>query len=218
MPMRHVFEKELENLHKDLMKMGTTIEQSIDDMIQALKEQNVRLAEEVIARDDFIDKLEAVMEAECLMIIARQQPLAGDLRLIASVMKMITDLERIADHCADISEYTIRLAKEPYKKPLEHIPMMAEQVKKMVKQTIDSYVQRDKEKAKQVCKQDDIVDQYLEDIVVEIQELMKKDPEFVTQGTYFIFIVKYLERMADHATNICEWIIFNITGKLKQYN
>lgn len=215
MPIRHEFEKELTKMHNHLLKMGAMIEQSIDNTIKAMKTQDVELAREVIQRDDEIDHMEASMEAECIMIIARQQPLAGDLRLITSVLKMITDLERIADHCADISEYVIKLANEPYKKPLIHIPMMAEQVKKMVKETIDSYVKKDSEKANKVIKDDDIVDKYFDDIVKEIQELMKTDSSFIMQRTHFIFIVKYLERMADHATNICEWIEYNITGRLK---
>lgn len=215
MPHRYEFERELTVLHRDLLKMGAIIEQSIDDTIQALKSQDIKLAREIILRDDLIDHMEAVIEAECLMIIARQQPIAGDLRMIASVLKIITDLERIADHCADISEYTIKLADEPYKKPLEHIPLMAEQVKKMVKDTIDSYVELDIEKAKKTSRDDDIVDEYFRDIVVEIQELMKLNADFVVQGTYLMFIVKYLERMADHATNICEWIVFHVTGKHK---
>lgn len=215
MPIRYEFEKELTRMHKELLKMGALIEQSIDDTIKAMKNQDVALAREVIQRDDEIDQMELVMEAECIMLVTRQQPIASDLRLIASVLKIVTDLERIADHCADISEYVIRLSNEPYKKPLEHIPMMAQQVKKMVKDTIDSYVEKDIGKARKVIDDDDIVDKYFEDIVKEIQDLMKIQEDFIIQGTYFIFIVKYLERMADHATNICEWIEYTITGKLK---
>ncbi|NLK96596.1 MAG: phosphate signaling complex protein PhoU [Epulopiscium sp.] len=215
MPIRYEFEKELTRMHKELLKMGALIEQSIDDTIKAMKNQDVALAREVIQRDDEIDQMELVMEAECIMLVTRQQPIASDLRLIASVLKIVTDLERIADHCADISEYVIRLSNEPYKKPLEHIPMMAQQVKKMVKDTIDSYVEKDIGKARKVIDDDDIVDKYFEDIVKEIQDLMKIQEDFIIQGTYFIFIIKYLERMADHATNICEWIEYNITGKLK---
>jgi phosphate transport system protein len=215
MPIRYEFERELNKMHQQLLKMGTLIEQSIDDTIRAMKNQDIDLAQEVIQRDDEIDQMELAMETECIMLITRQQPIASDLRLITSVLKIVTDLERIADHCADISEYVIRLFNESYKKPLEHIPMMAQQVKKMVKDTIDSYVERDICKARRVIKDDDIIDQYFEDIIKEIQDLMKVEGTFITQGTYLIFITKYLERMADHATNICEWIEYTITGKLK---
>ena len=216
--MRYELEKELGDLHNDLLKMGRVIEQSIDDTITALINQDVKLAEEVIYRDDVIDRIEATIEAECLMIIARQQPIARDLRLITSVLKIITDLERIADHCADICEYVIKLADEPYKKPIEHIPAMAEQVKKMITETTESYVQKDVEKARRVCNEDDIVDKHFDDIVLELQKLMQENTDFVYQGTCFMFIVKYLERMADHATNICEWIIFHVTGTHKELN
>lgn len=213
MPMRYEFERELKELHKDLIKMGTIIEKSLDDAIEALKSQNVELAKDVINRDDIIDDMELQLEKKCLLIIARQQPIATDLRDIASVLKIITDLERIADHCADISKYTINLSKEKYIKSLTHIPEMAEKVKLMIKDTIDSYVNQDIELAKQICERDDIIDQYFHDIVDELVTIMENNSEYVKQCTDFMFIVKYLERMGDHATNIAEWIIFIVTGK-----
>ena len=213
MPMRYAFEKKLNELHKDLIKMGTIIEKSMNDTVEALKTQNVELAKAVIDRDDEIDKMELRIEKECLILIARQQPIATDLRDIASVLKIITDLERIADHCSDISKYTIRLANETYIKPLIHIPEMAEEVKKMIKDTIDSCVNQDIELAKNVCKRDDIIDNYFETIVNELIEIMENNSEVVKQCTDFMFIVKYLERMGDHATNIAEWIIFTVTGE-----
>jgi phosphate transport system protein len=218
MPHRHEFEKELKELHNDLLKMGRIIEQSMDDTIVALKEQNIALAKEIIERDDVIDHMESTIEAQCLMIIARQQPIARDLRLITSVLKMITDLERIADHCADICEYIIKLADEPYKKQIEHIPIMADQVKKMVRETIEAYVEKDIEKAKTACAEDDIVDKHFDDIIAELQEMMKQNQAFIYQGTCFMFVAKYLERMADHATNIGEWVVFHVTGQHKGMN
>lgn len=218
MSVRMEFDRELKDLYRSLLKMGAYIEQSIDDTMEAFEKQNVRLAREIISKDDIIDNMEGTIESECLTLIARQQPIAGDLRMIASILKIITDLERIADHCADISEFTIKLAKETYKHYLEEIPYMAAQVKKMIKQTIDSYVELDVEKAISTAKEDDIVDKYFADIVNKIQELMKQDSEFIEQGTYFIFIVKYLERMGDHATNICEWVAYRVTGNREQYN
>lgn len=218
MSVRAEFDKELKDLHKSLLKMGAYIEQSIDDTMEAFERQNVRMAKEIIAHDDIIDNMEGTIESECLMLIARQQPIAGDLRMIASILKIITDLERIADHCADISEFTIKLAENPYKYYIEEIPEMAKQVKKMIKQTIDTYVELNVEKAISTAKEDDIVDKYFFDIVDKIQILMKQDSEFVEQGIYFIFIAKYLERMGDHATNVCEWVAYRVTGNREQYN
>lgn len=213
MPMRIFFEGKINELHKDLIKMGTLIEQSLDNSIHALKEQNVHLAKEVISKDDEIDNMELRIEKECLMLIVTQQPIATDLRDIASVLKIITDLERIGDHCADISKYTIKLAGEQYIKPLVHIPQMAEAVKNMIKDTIDSCVKKDINLAKSVCQRDDIIDEFFENIVGELISLMIKDSKVVRQCTDFLFVVKYLERMGDHATNIAEWIIFTVTGE-----
>lgn len=213
MPIRNEFEKELNKLHKDLIKMGAIIEQSINDTIKALKTKDIELANEVIKKDDIIDEMERRIERECILLIARQQPIASDLRDITSVLKIITDLERIADHCEDISEYTIKLSQEKYIKALIHIPEMAEKVNKMVKDTIDSYIRKDLELAYEICKRDDEVDKYFDTIIDELIEYMKNDTSVIKQCTDFMFIVKYLERMGDHATNIAEWIIYTITGE-----
>lgn len=216
--MRGEFDRELKELHKNLLKMGTYIEKSIDDAIKAFEKQDISLAKEVIAKDDIIDNIESTIEAECIGLIAKQQPIASDLRIIASILKIITDLERIADHCADISEFTVKLGKAPYKYQIENIPLMANQVKKMIKKTIDTYVELDVDKAIQIAKEDDIVDKYFYGTLDELQLLMKNDTDFIEQGIYFILIAKYLERMGDHSTNICEWIAYRITGNKEQYN
>ncbi len=159
MPVRYEFEKELNELHRNLVKMGALIEKQIDDMIKALLTQDVALAGEVIERDDIIDEMEQVIEHECILLIARQQPIASDLRDIASILKIITDLERIADHCEDISVYTIKLSQEKYVKPLEDIPLMARKVKEMINAVIDSCVRKDLELARSVHDMDDEIDQ-----------------------------------------------------------
>lgn len=206
-------DRELKFIHDQLIKMGTLIEESLEDTIKALKNQDVTLAQQVINNDDKIDDLEERIEKECIRMIALQNPKASDLREITSVLKMITDLERIADHCADISEYTLKLASESYVKPLVHIPEMGLKVKEMLKKTINCYIEKDVELAKEVCRMDDVVDQYFDDIIEELKSIMEKQPGQVSQCISFIFIVKYLERMADHATNVCEWIVYNVTGK-----
>lgn len=213
MPMRVEYEKKLNELHRNVVRMGAIIEKSIDDMIQALFDQDVELAKEVIKRDDIVDELERVIEEDCILLIARQQPIASDLRDIASILKIITDLERIADHCEDISVYAIKLSEADYVKPLKDIPVMAEKVKAMVKAVIDSCVRKDLELAEAVYTMDDEIDDLFHAIVAELQTCMAKDPSVIKQCTDFIFIVKYLERMADHATNISGWISYNVTGK-----
>ncbi len=212
MPVRHEFERELNKLHLNLVKMGAIIERQMDDMIKALLNQDVELAQQVIERDDIIDDLERVIEHDCILLIARQQPIASDLRDIASILKIITDLERIADHCEDISSYTIKLSVENYFKPLEAIPRMADKVKDMVSMVIDSCIRKDLALAEQVAAMDDEIDDLFHSIVGELQQYMMKHPAFVKQCTDFMFIVKYLERMGDHAGNIAGWITYNVTG------
>lgn len=213
MPIRYEFEREINQLHKDLVKMGAVIEEQIDNMIKALTTQDVALAQEVIDRDDVIDEMELQMEQECILMIARQQPIASDLRDIASILKMLTDLERIADHCEDISRYTIRLAGEDYFKPLDNIKEMALKVKEMISAVIDSAIKKDVALAQHVYDMDDTIDAMFRDIVEELQALMIEDPKVIKQCVDFMFIIKYLERMGDHATNIAGWISYNVTGR-----
>lgn len=213
MTTRHFFDKELEELHLDLIKMGSLVEESIENTIIALKKQDVNLARQIFFNDDFIDDMEQKIEKRCLNLIARQQPLAKDLRTISTALKIITDMERIADHSADIAEITIRMAGQKYIKPLIDIPKMAELAKQMVNKAIDAYVKQDIELAQDVCNSDDAVDDLFSKIILELVNIMKNDPQTVAQAVELMFIAKYLERMADHATNIGEWVVFNETGE-----
>ncbi|NLL71588.1 MAG: phosphate signaling complex protein PhoU [Epulopiscium sp.] len=216
--MRYQFQQELKHLHKELLKIGSQIERSLQDAMEALLERNEALAHLVIQRDDEIDDGVQKIENECIRIIARQQPAAGDLRFITSTLKMVTDLERIADHCADICEYTLKLTQELLPQQKKPMMEMGVQVKKMVRMTIDSYVSQNLSLAQQVCKEDDIVDEYFLSFIHRIEEEMEKNKGFITQGIYLLLIVKYLERMADHSTNIAEWILYQITGTYQEYN
>ncbi len=210
---RNFFDKELEELHIDMIKMGSLVEESIDNTIIALKNQDIELARKVFTDDDIIDDYEQKIERRCLNLIARQQPLAKDLRTISAALKIITDMERIADHSSDIAEITLRMAQEKYIKPLIDIPRMAELAKQMVNKSIDAYVKQDVELAKTVCSSDDEVDDLFFKIVLELINIMKNDNNSVEQAINFMFIAKYLERMADHATNIGEWVVYNVTGE-----
>lgn len=213
MVTRHYFDKELEELHLELIKMGSLVEESIDNTIQALKKQDIELAMKIFKGDDVIDDLEKKIEKLCLNLIARQQPLAKDLRSISTALKIITDMERIADHSADIAEITIRIANTKYIKPLIDIPKMAELAKQMVNKSLDAFVRQDIKLAQEVCDSDDVVDDLFSKIILELINLMKNDIQTVEQAIDFMFITKYLERMADHATNIGEWVVFNVTGE-----
>ncbi|OGO80202.1 MAG: phosphate transport system regulatory protein PhoU [Clostridiales bacterium GWC2_40_7] len=213
MVTRHSFDEKLEDLHLELIKMGSLVEESIDNTIAALKKQDVELARQVFLNDDVIDDMEQIIEKKCMNLIARQQPLAKDLRAISTALKIITDMERIADHSADIAELTIRMANTKYIKPLIDIPKMADMAKQMVNKSIDAYVRQDINLAEEVCASDDDVDDLFNKIILELVNIMKNDSEAIEQAIDFMFIAKYLERMADHATNIGEWVVFNVTGE-----
>lgn len=213
MVLRHSFASDLEELHLDLIKMGSLVEESIDNTILALKKQDAELARQIFSDDDVIDDMEKKIERKCLNLIARQAPIAKDLRTISTALKIITDMERIADHSADIAEITIRMANEKYIKPLIDIPKMAELAKIMVKKSIDAYVKQDINLSEEVCSSDDEVDDLFSKIKLELISIMKNDSEAIDQVINFMFIAKYLERMADHATNIAEWVVFNVTGE-----
>lgn len=212
--MRQSFIAQLEELNNNVIKMGSILELSTNEMILALDNTDVEIAKKIIARDDEIDLMEQHIERECINIIAKQQPLATDLRKITSIMKIITDIERIADQCSDISEYIIRLSKLPGINAPKNLPEMISAMKKMVINTIDSFVEGDLEKASGVIDADDEVDGYFLRITDELSDMMQTDPKSVPQCICYLMIIKYLERMADHATNIAEWIKFIITGDL----
>ncbi len=209
---RSYFDKELQDLQLSILRMGSRVEEALIHSIQALKNKDIELAEKVIMADDVIDKMELEIEDFCLKLIALQQPMAKDLRMIATSLKIITDLERMADHAVDIAKITKRLANEKYIKELIDIPRMAEIVTEMVRDSIDAYVNQDAEKAKEISERDDIVDGIHAQIFRELLVLMMEDPKKINQSTSFLFVSQYIERVADHVTNICEWVIYTNTG------
>jgi len=212
MPKRILMTAQLDVIHKSLAKMTALISKSLNNMIIALKEQDLLLADEVIEGDEQIDAMELKIEKDCILILARHQPIASDLRDVTSVFRVISDLERIGDQCADICEYIKLLAQEEYVKPLVDIPQMAIECEKMINMSIRSFISKDLELAKEVLMMDNIIDDYFENIREELIDIMAKKPETVRQCTYLILIIKYLEKIADHATNISGWLVYNITG------
>ena len=216
MSTRVAFLNDLRTLNNDFIKMATILEESIDKMILALTELSAEHATEVIARDDEIDDLERKIEIECILIIAKQQPIATDLRKVSSIMKIITDIERIADHCSDISEYVLELIKkDPMVQPSALVPMV-EAMKDMVVQAINSYVAEDVEESKKVREKDDIVDNYFVEIREDLKKRMTEDKKWIPQCVDYLMIIKYLERMGDHATNIAGWMKYIVTGEMEE--
>lgn len=213
--LRVSFEEDLNNLHEQIVKMLSMTEEAIDMAMEALKSQDVDLAKQVIKGDDKIDKQERKIEKLCLDILVRQTPVASDLRRITSTFKLITDLERIADHAEDISEIVVRIYNQRFIKPLIDMPIMADMARSMVGRVITAYMHQDIELAIEVCENDKDVDDIYHRIYNELIEMMKNNSTVVEQAVALISIAKYFERIADHATNIGEWVVFNETGKHK---
>ena len=211
---RQVYLDELDKLHKKVVEMGTLIEESLDQVEEALYKMNREKAREIIAGDDRVDAMEREIERACIDMIATQQPVATDLRRVTSIMRIISDLERIADHCSDISEYILLRSDEKEIPMPDCVPDMIRSVKDMIHRTVEAFVSDDKAEAEQVEASDDIVDDYFVKIRDEIAIAMKHNPDRIKQYIDYLMIIKYLERMADHSTNIAGWITFVVTGEL----
>ncbi|MEA4847583.1 MAG: phosphate signaling complex protein PhoU [Clostridiaceae bacterium] len=210
---RNYFDQELQDLQLSLLKMSSMVEEILANSIKALKTQDVELAQKVIDDDAEIDDMEFVVEDKCIKLIALQSPLARDLRLITTALKIITDLERIADYAVDIAKITLKLQHEKYIKKLIDIPRMAEIAIDMVKGAIDAYVNLDTEHACEAAKLDDELDGLYNQTFRELLLMMMEDPKTIKQATHFLLICRYLERIGDHVTNICERIIHTVTSE-----
>ena len=214
--MRRKQEEQLQQLNAALIEMGDTVEMAIADANKALVEQDVELAKKAIAFDDEIDHMEKEVESLCLRMIMQKNLAADELRLVSSVLKIITDLERIGDHAADISEITILLAEKKYLKKLEHISQMAEDTMKMVIQSIDAFVKKDIGLAREIIAADDQIDRLFMTVKGELVKMIQESADNGDQAIDLIMIAKYFERIGDHATNVAEWVVFSITGKHKE--
>jgi phosphate transport system protein len=206
------------DIKSNVLRMGALVEDIIDTAVIALKEQNLDLARKVCEKDDEIDQLELEIEEECMMILALQQPLASDLRIIASALKIITDLERMGDNAVNIARITLEIGKEPIIKPLVDIPKMADIAQEMIKMSLDAFVNEDIALAEKAAERDGEVDRLYETVINDIINIITEKKELIKQGTKLMFIGRYLERIADHSTNICERTIYMITGELKEIN
>lgn len=208
------FDQELKELKEALLYEGGLVEQAIDDAIRALLERDSELARKVIANDDRLNTKEVELDEFCLKLLALRQPAAKDLRFITTAIKINYDLERIGDLAVNICERVLELNEEPQLKPYIDIPKMAKIAQTMVKESLDAFVKEDVNLAIKVAKDDELVDQLLDQIFRELLTYMMEDPRTITRATRLIFISKYLERIADHAVNIAELVIFMVKGKI----
>lgn len=213
--MREQYSKELKNLNDEILSYGAMAEQILDMAINSLINQDMNLALDVMNLEKEMDVREVELENQCLEILALQQPMAKDLRLISSIIRMISDIERIGDLSENIAETTIKIGKDKFIKPLIDIPKMADMCKTMIKMALDCYVKEDVSGAYKVFTMDDVVDNVFKDISTEILYLINKDINFIHQGMQLILVSRYLERIADHTTNICEGVNYIVTGNRK---
>ncbi|CAB1243535.1 phosphate signaling complex protein PhoU [Clostridium sp. MT-14] len=215
---RKAFDNALKEIHNDVLRMGSIVEKQIHQCIESLVNQDEELAEQTIKNDDLVDELQREIEDKCIKVTAKEQPLAIDLRTVFTNSKLIMDLERIADHAVDIAKITLRLKNEKYVKRLIDIPEMSSIVNGMIKTSLDSYVQRDLEKAYEACKMDDKIDALFKKVFTDMIKIAEKDESKVNQMIQLVLVCKYLERIADRATNICEGTIYLVTGEQKDLN
>jgi len=204
------FQKELEELKQNLLKMAAMVEEALRNSVQSLVKRDSDLAQKAFGFEDRINKMEITIDEMCLKLLALRQPMAADLRFITSAMKITTDLERMGDQAVNISERAISLNQEPQIKPYIDIPRMTEIVQSMVKDVLDAFVNRDPKLARSVCARDDMVDGLNDQVVRELLTYMMSDPKTITRAVHLMIVARCLERIADHATNIAEDVIFMV--------
>ena len=212
--MQRFFDTELGDLKKQLLLMGALVESQLQDALQSLTMRNSDLAICIVEHDMSIDKLDVEIDEACLRLLALHQPAAGDLRFITTSMKISTELERMSDLAVNIAERVIELNQEPQLKPCIDIPRMAEWASQMVRECLDAFVNRDAELARKVCRDDDFIDDLTEQLFRELLSFMLEDPRTITRSARLTFIGKYYERIADHATNVAELVVYMVEGKI----
>jgi phosphate transport system protein len=213
MPQRH-FDEELSDLKTKLLRMAGQAEDQIDRALTALVTRDSDLARQVIERDHLVNALDVEIDEESIRLLALHQPAARDLRLVTTAMKIATELERISDLAENVSERVIELNEEPQLKPYIDIPTMGNMARMMVKQSIDAFVKDDALLARKVLTDDDFVDDLMEQVFRELLSFMLEDARTISRAIRLSFIAKYLERMADHATNIAELVVYLVEGKI----
>lgn len=215
---RGTFESELGVLREELLKMGGLVREAVHRSVQALREQDLELARAVVDGDETMDILEHEIEQRCLKLLALQQPMAVDLRAIGTALKTVTDLERMGDHACDIAKIALRIGSEPLIKPLVDIPRMAAIIEGMLEDGLKAFVGRDMEAALEVAKRDEEVDNLYGQIHRELLLYMLEDPKTIRQATHLMFVGQHLERIADHVTNLSEWVIYLVKGERLDLN
>ncbi len=216
--IREAYHKQLDDLKNNTLQMGEMVGNALIRSVDALKNRDIKASKKIIKNDLLINKKRYSIEKKCLLLIATQQPMARDLREIAAVLSIITDLERMGDHAEGIAKISVMIGKEPLVKPLIDIPRMAEKCLDMLNGSLKAFIERDLKRAKSLCDEDDEVDALYEQVYRELLLLMIEKPKVIEGATYLMWVAHNLERIADRTTNIAERIAFMVTGKMEEMN
>lgn len=215
---REVYHRALKNLEEEVLTMGSMVAEAIKKSVEALQKRDENASREIIANDAHINKKRFDIEEKCIFLIATQQPMAVDLRILTSLLSIVTDLERMGDHAEGIAKISLLIGNEAFVKPLVDIPRMADIGLSMLDKCLKAFANRDVEAAKGVCNEDDMVDTIHDQIYRELLLLMIKNPQIIHQATYLTWVSHNLERIADRVTNIAERIVFMVTGRMEEMN
>jgi phosphate transport system protein len=213
---RESFERHLQELKDDVLVLGSMVEKAIYRSMEALKDRDLELARQVITDDTRIDRKRFDVEEKCIELIVTQQPVASDLRIIVAVLNIIIDLERIGDHAEGIARIAIMIGNEPPLKPLIDLPLMAQKTGDMLRKSLDALVSGEAEAARKISNEDDEIDNLYDQVFRELLTFMSEDPKTITRATRLIWVAHNLERSADRVTNICERVVFVVTGKMEE--
>jgi phosphate transport system protein len=216
MEMRTAFHKRLREIQDDIIVMGSMVSKAILRSIDALKNRDLELAHQIVVDDQKINDKRFEIEEKCIELIATQQPLASDLRIIIAILNITTEIERIGDYGVGIARIVIMIGDEPPLKPLIDIPRMAEQTVDMLRRSLDALINRDADAARKIANEDDLVDHLYDQVFRELLTFMAEDPKTITRATRLMWTAHNLERAADRVTNICERVVFIVTGKMEE--
>lgn len=215
---RTVFTQSLQELQDGVLALGSMVEKAIGRAVESLRNQDTTLAQQVVDGDARINEARWELEEAAINLMATQAPMARDLRRIAAVMHIVTELERMADHAEGIAVLTLRTADEPHLKPLVDIPRMADVARELLVDALDAYTEMDAERARQIARRDDDVDRLYEQVYRELLTFMISDPRTITRATHLLWVAHNIERIGDRVTNICERVVFVVTGEIEEMN
>jgi phosphate transport system protein len=216
MEMRTAFHKRLREIQDEILVMGSMVGKALLRSVEALKSRDISLARYVIDDDQSVNRKRFEIEERCIELIATQQPMATDLRTITAILNITTEIERIGDYAVGIARIVILIGSEPPLKPLVDIPLMAEKTVDILSRSMDAFINRDAEAAKKIAKEDDLIDNLYDQVFRELLIIMAEDPKTITRATRLIWTAHNLERAADRVTNICERVVFIVTGKMEE--